>query len=336
MKKAVVLEVKKGYAAVLSEDGTFLKIRRKCNVGETIQISEKEMKKGGSVVLFRSVRTAAAAAAALVVLTAGAGGYYTTATAASYAYVEIDEDSAIEISLNHFGKVIKVQALDGKASEVVDALYAEGIKFDSIDEALGKTTKALQNGGYLDKKAAPRVDIRTENDKTFERLRSKAGEGGFEVERRGDGPGFSGPGFPQDQREQGLPAGEERPGAWMNPGDQGRPDGQMNPGDQGNAGDGQRNSGDQKDAGGGQWNSGKPNDSDGSGDPGNESDTGLFFVIPGEDTSFPGEMPGGDRKPPFGEMPGDGTEPPFEGMPGDGTEPPFGGMPGNGMTPPQS
>lgn len=217
MKKAVVLEVKKGYAAVLSEDGTFLKIRRKCSVGETIQISEREIKKGANAVLLRSVRTAAAAAAALFVFTAGAGGYYTTATAASYAYVEIDEDSTIEISLNHFGKVIKVRSPDGKASDVVDALYKQGIRFDSIDEALGKTTRALQNGGYLEGKESPRVDIRTNSDKTFERLRSKAGEGGFEVERRGGEPGFSEPDLPQDQREQREPNGKENPGGQMNP-----------------------------------------------------------------------------------------------------------------------
>ena len=39
--KAVVLEVRDGYAAVLREDGVVEKLRRSCEVGETIELEEQ-------------------------------------------------------------------------------------------------------------------------------------------------------------------------------------------------------------------------------------------------------------------------------------------------------
>ena len=69
--KAIILEVRDGYAAALREDGLVVKTRQLAAVGETVELSEK-------VVQFpsqgrRIARTAVAAALALAVT----GGAYT-------------------------------------------------------------------------------------------------------------------------------------------------------------------------------------------------------------------------------------------------------------------
>ena len=82
--KAIILEVKDGYAAALREDGLIVKTRRLAEVGETVELNEK-------VVRFpsqgkRVLRTAVAAALILAVT----GGTYTYTNVAAASYVTLD------------------------------------------------------------------------------------------------------------------------------------------------------------------------------------------------------------------------------------------------------
>lgn len=137
--KAVVLEIKDGEAAVLKEDGTIVKVRRECAVGDTIELEEKT-----KVYKFsRTMRRLAIAAAAALVIMVGTGRYvYTTVEAA--AYVTVDTDSSIEYVLNRRGQVISVNAYNEKGEKIKKKLEEKGLSRCTITEAMEKTKEAQQ------------------------------------------------------------------------------------------------------------------------------------------------------------------------------------------------
>lgn len=141
--KAVVLEIRDGYAAVLREDGTVEKIRRSCRVGETIELEET-----GRVLRFpaKAAKWTAAAAAAVVLLSAG--GVYGFNNAYAYSYVTLDANPSIEYTLNRRNRVIAVEALNEDAAELAAALSAE-VKNSTLTEAIEQTTELLYEQAYL-------------------------------------------------------------------------------------------------------------------------------------------------------------------------------------------
>lgn len=141
--KAVVLEIRGAYAAVLREDGVVEKIRRSCQVGETIELEEKK------VVAFpkRMGQWTAAAVAALILLTGG--GVYGYNNAYAYSYVTVDANPSIEYVLNRKNELLRVTALNEDAEAIVESLMAAGVKDETIYDAIGDTTALLYESGYL-------------------------------------------------------------------------------------------------------------------------------------------------------------------------------------------
>ena len=140
--KAIILERRGDEAAVLCEDGTFLTRRVSGEVGETVELS-------AAVTAFpkkkRWMRTAVAAALALTV-TGGTLGYM-GGTASAYVSLDV-EDSAIELTVNHFGRVIAVNAVSEDATELAQSLSAE-IRHKPVRDALDRTMTRLRDEGYL-------------------------------------------------------------------------------------------------------------------------------------------------------------------------------------------
>lgn len=140
--KAIILERRGDEAAVLCEDGTFLTRRVSGAVGETVELS-------AAVTAFpkkkRWLRTAVAAALALSV-TGGTLGYM-GGTASAYVSLDV-EDSAIELTVNHFGRVIAVNAVSEDATELAQSLSAE-IRHKPVRDALDRTMTRLRDEGYL-------------------------------------------------------------------------------------------------------------------------------------------------------------------------------------------
>lgn len=142
--KAIILERRGDEAAVLCEDGTFVNRRVSGEVGETVEL-------GAEVVAFpakkkaRWIRSAVAAALAITV-TGGALGYM-GGTASAYVSLDV-EDSAIELAVNHFGRVIAVNAVSGDAEKLAESLSAE-VKHQPVEKALNHTMIRLQDEGYL-------------------------------------------------------------------------------------------------------------------------------------------------------------------------------------------
>lgn len=142
--KAVVLEVRRGVAAVLKEDGTVEKLRRVCQVGETIEVRDGT---GAVHTGLRRWLPAAAAAVAAIVLLGGVRGYL---TAQAYSYVTLDVNPSLEYTLNRMNRVLSVSALNQDAVPVVDALNREGIRDSTLSAALTETLEVLAQESYLD------------------------------------------------------------------------------------------------------------------------------------------------------------------------------------------
>ena len=144
--KAVVLEVRDGFAAVLREDGTVEKLRRDCRVGETIDLEERS---GVTRISRRPGRWVAAAAAALVVLSSVGGWGYNNAYA--YSYVTLDAKPSIEYVLNRRNRIIGVTGLNEDGAALAETL--SGLKNESLTAAMAAATDILYEQDYLGEEA---------------------------------------------------------------------------------------------------------------------------------------------------------------------------------------
>lgn len=171
--KAIILEVRDGYAAALREDGLVVKTKQLGEVGTTIELNE-------TVVAFptqgrRIARTAVAAALALAVT----GGAYTYTNVAEASYVTLDtEETSVELAVNRMGRVVKVRALDEDSAELAKELSADIRRMkveDAVDAAMTR----------MDSASTVVAGVTGENDKRSADLQD-AVERGMERRERGD------------------------------------------------------------------------------------------------------------------------------------------------------
>ena len=143
--KAIIMERRGEYAAVLCEDGTFIKTRVGGEVGESVEL-QPEVLPFPAKRRNRWMRGAAAAILALAI-TGGTLGYMGN-TASAYVSFDVDEDSAIELTINHFGRVIAVNALDDASKELAECLFGE-LRHRRADDAFDITMDRLRDRGYF-------------------------------------------------------------------------------------------------------------------------------------------------------------------------------------------
>jgi len=146
--KAVVLEIKENWAAVLCEDGVVRKIKKgKLSVGDSLDISPESRGKILSLGSFR--RYLAGSAAALFLLTAGAGGVYSYNNVLACSYVSLDINPSIEYTLNRQNYVIKVKGLNEEGQGIVDELMETSLHHATFEETLEQTKLILSQKKYL-------------------------------------------------------------------------------------------------------------------------------------------------------------------------------------------
>ncbi len=169
--KAIVMETKDGYAAVLREDGVFEKIKRDCTVGETIELEAAELnvpvgksnagksdagkstgkrnagKNKGKKLYFPGARNLIAAAAAALFIVSGIG--YQKMSVEAYSYVTVDVNPSIEYTLNRMNQVIAVEAVNDEAEEIVALLKASDINHKSLSDNMEETESLLKEAGYI-------------------------------------------------------------------------------------------------------------------------------------------------------------------------------------------
>lgn len=128
--KAIILEIRDGWAAALREDGVVVKTRQLGEVGATIELSEKTV--SFPVLRSRVVRSAVAAVLALAIT----GGTYTYTNVAAASYVTLDtEETSVELSINRMGRVVGVRALSGTSAELARELLPD-VRRKSVEDAM--------------------------------------------------------------------------------------------------------------------------------------------------------------------------------------------------------
>ena len=142
--KAVILEIRKGQAAVLGENGIVVRIDNKnYSVGDTVYIKKKRSHRFRTQVM----RAGSVAAAAVVAFSIGGMYHYTTIQACSY--VTLDINPSFEYVLNWQNKVLSVEALNEDAEEYVSQLQPD-VKRKSLSEALEITKGLLTEENILE------------------------------------------------------------------------------------------------------------------------------------------------------------------------------------------
>ena len=173
--KAVVLEIKENWAAVLCEDGVVRKIKKgKLSVGDSLDISPESRGKILSLGSFR--RYIAGSAAALFLLTAGAGGVYSYNNVWACSYVSLDINPSIEYTLNRQNYVIKVKGLNEEGQGIVDELMKTSLHHATLEEALEQTKLILSQKKYLNSDTGEYVliNVSANNDRRMNILQKEA------------------------------------------------------------------------------------------------------------------------------------------------------------------
>jgi hypothetical protein len=136
--KATVLETKNGFAAVLQEDGSVVKLRNKnLGIGDVINMNEVKMRKT------RRFSTMVAAAAMLFMLIGGGGYAYATPA----YYVSLDVNPGITMEVNLFERVIGMEAANEDAKEVLAGL---DLNNKDIEDAISVAVERVEELGYFD------------------------------------------------------------------------------------------------------------------------------------------------------------------------------------------
>ena len=142
--KAVILEIRKGQAAVLGEEGIVVRIDNKnYSVGDTVYIKKKRSHRFRMQVM----RAGSVAAAAVIAFSIGGMYHYTTIQACSY--VTLDINPSFEYVLNWQNKVLSVEAVNEDAEEYVSQLQSD-VKRKSLSEALEITKGLLTDENILE------------------------------------------------------------------------------------------------------------------------------------------------------------------------------------------
>lgn len=134
--RAVIVEVNKGFAAALTDDGCIEKVKNKnYQIGQVIEMKKSSGFKKAAVW---------AAAAAIFILAFSFGAY---AQFAPYSYVSLDVNPSIELTLNRFDRVLTVKAVNDDGLEIIKDIDLKNKKVGTaIELAIEKITEA----GFFD------------------------------------------------------------------------------------------------------------------------------------------------------------------------------------------
>lgn len=132
--KGIVAEIRGNQAAILLEDGRFLRTR---NAGYA---------PGQRVVLRRQAPRALMAIAAALVVTLGLSGAG-WAMLTPYATVSIDVNPSVTLTLNRFFRVLSVEAADDDGAALAAAAGLPGLYLAPVETAVEATVSAILDGG---------------------------------------------------------------------------------------------------------------------------------------------------------------------------------------------
>ena len=139
--KAVVVEIKNQYVAVLTDDGSIIKVKNKnYALGQEILLNNEKF-----VISFNNkIATFVVSVAAIAVLGTGTWAY-----ASPYSYVNLDINPSIEFTLNRFNRVLKVEATNEDGNYIIEEINVNKLKNERIEDALSTTVDQISKSGYF-------------------------------------------------------------------------------------------------------------------------------------------------------------------------------------------
>ncbi len=151
-KNALIVDLHGRFAAVLTEDGQFERIRNKgYEIGQRVQLEQPERRATPAKRRFNMAAFASVAAGFLMLTLGGFAGYRAPA-----GVVSLDVNPSIEYTINCFDRVLDITAVNEDAQAIVGQLDENALLFRPVDTAVEQTIEALRGSGYF--------PVETEND----------------------------------------------------------------------------------------------------------------------------------------------------------------------------
>jgi hypothetical protein len=137
--KSVVVEIKNDIAAVLSDDGSIVKVKNKNYViGQVIEMKTNKIH-------FSKKAAICVATLAIMLLGSGAGVWAYTSP---YSYVSLDVNPSIEYTVNRFDRVIDVEAVNEDGQAILDQMDSSLVNA-SLEDAIAQTVDQIAQDGYF-------------------------------------------------------------------------------------------------------------------------------------------------------------------------------------------
>lgn len=165
--KAVIVEIKDKYAAILSDDGCIKKIANQNYViGQVIELKEEKTRPIGK----RFLAVAISVTAVFALFTVSAWAYFTP-----YYYVSLDVNPSIEYTVNRFDRVIGVEGANEDGEELLSSLQLQNAP---IEDAVEDTINQLATENYINGTEQGGIVIATycDNEQDCEQLTERIQE----------------------------------------------------------------------------------------------------------------------------------------------------------------
>ena len=140
--KAVILDIDKNEATVMTEDGDIIGIRNNgYDIGQEIILHRRKNRSS-----MKRITGIIATAAAAIVITGGISGYtyYTP-----YGTVSLDVNPSIEYTINRFDRVLDVTGINDDGDDILLGLDTKRLINSNIETAIEDTIEQIDAEGYF-------------------------------------------------------------------------------------------------------------------------------------------------------------------------------------------
>jgi len=139
---ACIVELRGRYAAALTSDGQFVRIRNHgFSVGQTVRLTKRQTMPAQR----RQLRALTAVAAGLLFLVLGGFKGYQTPV----GVVSLDVNPSIEYSINVFDRVLSVRGVNEDGAVLLEQIDETLLKNRSVGDAVEQTIDSLRESGYF-------------------------------------------------------------------------------------------------------------------------------------------------------------------------------------------
>ena len=175
--KALIVDLRDGYAAALKENGTIVKIPDlNYFPGQSVELTEPDFEQEKKTLhktrrfpkLLQKICTVAASAVFLSGIAAA------TAYALPYGTVSVDGEPSIAYTINCFDYVLGVEALNEEGEAVLSEMNLNDLRNHKVDTAVSRTLEQMEKDGYFrESESEIGIAAETQNDNHSEVLREK-------------------------------------------------------------------------------------------------------------------------------------------------------------------